>query len=129
MSAVFSEAVLITARSQFFSQFGITPSSGNLCSLYFEYYVVIICLDFAFSLSLSGSLSPYMLLSSFSPLIFLHGVSAAATECFFYYRDLDLQSPLIPLPYCISTLLWLPLMTFFVSLSPCFASSSPPPLL
>lgn len=35
----------------------------------------------------------------------------------------------MPLPYCTSTLLWLPLMTFFVSPSPCFASSSPPLLV
>lgn len=75
---------------------------------------------------LCASLLPLFLLFSPLSLIFLHGVSAAATECFFYSRDLELQSPLMPLPYCTSTLLWLPLMTFFVSPSPCFASSSPP---
>ena len=71
-------------------------------------------------ISLSALFSPQSVNS-------LHGVSAAATECFFYYRDLELQSPLMPLPYCTSTLLWLLLMTFFVSPSQCIASLRPLP--
>lgn len=127
-------------HSQFLSQFGITPCSGNLYNLYFEPNNFPVSFFTIWILPLaSPSQSPcsaYVTLSLFSPFFlclrvwfFLYGISAAATECFFYLRDLELQSPLMLLPYCTSTLLWLLLMTFFVSLSLCFASSSPPPLV
>lgn len=77
-------------------------------------------LDFAFSCSLSTPSSPCpCLLPPFLSVhrvwVFLNGVRAAATECFFYWRDSELQSPLMLLPYCTSTPLRLLLMTFFVS--------------